>query len=476
MMDNPLENSTRSRYGASIVSLPATGGVEQSMPTNVRAKQSLSPCVINRLPTELLCTIFMMCGDPNGLFAYPRDERMDPTSTSVRTLSYIQATVKLGRVCSLWFTVTRGTPQLWTVIDVALPQPCDVAALRLGLKHSQGVPLALRINDYMFTPSRLRNTKVCVQFMELVASSAHRWGEISIIMKYEPPTVCEMMAPLLELPEDSFVSLKRAMLRLHGGAWEGSPTVRLWTKFHASPTIREVQWYCQRFSAPPSLLHRLTHVGVNSIMAGEIMGLLQECPQLEVLRANVKPAPDKFPGLDDGRLFPKLPTPVMLLHLRTLILSGMYDWTNFFGGLTAPRLDQLQMCVAGIQASPLCAMLRRSSARLRTLAFRWLYHESNDDIAALLQSPEMDYLTCFCYDPYTELGEEPDPFDPSLYLPPRAIIYAKTLIRRGFKIAFLGVFSGVYALYTGSFIRTCRYHCGVVTVQRARRRYFTSVL
>ncbi|KAL1676236.1 hypothetical protein EV122DRAFT_216831, partial [Schizophyllum commune] len=427
----PQRKSASSRYGASIVSLPDAGPIAQSMPTKERAKQSRSPCFINRLPTELLCVIFMMCGDPNTLFAYPRDERMDPTSLHVRTLSYIHATVMLGRVCSWWLTITRGTPQLWTLIDVALPQPCDIAALRLALEYSQAVPLALRINDYMFTPNRRRNTEVCVQFMKLVASSAHRWGEISIIMKYEPPKVCDMMAPLLELPKDSFVSLRRAMLRLHGGAWEGSPTVRLWEKFHASPALREVQWYCQRVRAPPSLLHQLTQVGVNNIMAGEIMGLLQECPQLEVLRANVRPAPDKLPGLDDGRLFPVLLTPVLLPHLRTLILSGMYDWTNFFGGLTAPRLQELQMCVAGIQASPVCAMLRRSSAHLRTLAFRWLYQESNGDIVTLLQSPEMDHLTCFCHDPYTEVGEEPDPFDPSLYLPPRTIMYAKTLVQAG---------------------------------------------
>ncbi|KAL1731710.1 hypothetical protein EV714DRAFT_271510 [Schizophyllum commune] len=428
-MNVPQRKSASSRYGASIVSLPDAGPIAQSMPTKERAKQSRSPCFINRLPTELLCVIFMMCGDPNTLFAYPRDERMDPTCPDVKTLSYIHATVTLGRVCSLWLTITRGTPQLWTLIDVALPQPRDIAALRLSLKYSQGLPLALRINDYMVTPTRRRNADVCVQFMKVVASAAHRWGEISIIMKYEPPRVCDMMAPLLELPEDAFLSLKRAMLRLHENAWLGSPTVRLWEKFHASPALREVQWYCKRVNAPPSVLHHLTQVGVNKILARDIMGLLQECPRLEVLRANVTPAPDKLPGLDDGRLLPALSAPIMLPHLRVLILSGMYDWTNFFGGLTAPRLHRLEMCVAGVQASPLCAMLRRSSAQLRTLAFRWPYEQSNDDIAALLQSAEMCSLTCFCYDPYTEPGEEPNPFDPSLYLPPRGVMYAKTLVQ-----------------------------------------------
>ncbi|KAI4521210.1 hypothetical protein K525DRAFT_285193 [Schizophyllum commune Loenen D] len=429
MMNVPQRKSASSRYGASIVSLPNAGHIAQSMPAKVRAKQSRSPCFINRLPTELLCVIFVMCGDPNTLFAYPRDERMDPTSLHVRTLSYIHATVILGRVCSWWLTITRGTPQLWTLIDVALPQPCDIAALRLALEYSQGLPLALRINDYMFTPNRLRNVDVCVQFMKVVASSAHRWGEISVIMKHDPPKVCDMMAPLLQLPEDSFVSLRRAMIRLHEDDWEQTTTSRLWEKFHPSPALREVQWFCKHLNAPPNVLHKLTHVGVNSILAGDIMDLLRECPLLEVLQANVNPAEGLLSEKDDGFLFPVPSEPIMLPHLRILILAGMYDWGNFFGGLIASSLDRLEMCVAGVHASPICAMLRRSSARLRTLAFRWIYQESNDEIAALLQSPEMQNLKYFSYDPYTRFRKEPITFNPSHYLPSRDVVYTKTLVQ-----------------------------------------------
>ncbi|KAI5825575.1 hypothetical protein K523DRAFT_419907 [Schizophyllum commune Tattone D] len=382
------------------------------------------PCFIHRLPTEVLCAIFLMCGDQNKVFDYTRDERMDSVSVHVETTFYIRSTVAIGCVCWRWYTITRGYPQLWTMVDVPFPQPCDVAALQLSLKYSQGLPLTLRINDLHYTPRR--EVKACEKLMSLVATSAGCWEEISIILRQKSPSPDEMVSPLLAIPQNSFGSLKRALIRLFRDDNEGTTSSRVWQTFYTSPALHAAQWFYVPVKAPPSFLGRLTHVGVETILPEEIMELMRTCPQLEALQAVVVPPEDLFPGRADGYLFPILATPIHLLHLRALTLRGMYDWSHFFGGILAPRIRRIEMVIAGVQADPICAMLRRSSASLEMLALRWIFTGSDDEIATLLQSQELKKLKVFRYEPYEGPEREPDCFDPSPYLPPNLVAFTRS--------------------------------------------------
>ncbi|KAL1692117.1 hypothetical protein GGG16DRAFT_112439 [Schizophyllum commune] len=387
------------------------------------AMLSPHPCFIHRLPTEVLCAIFLMCGDQNKVFDYTRDERMDSISVHVETTFYIRSTVVIGCICWRWYTITRGCPQLWTMVDVPLPQPRDVAALQLSLKYSQGLPLALRLNDFHYSPKR--DVKACRAFMALIAASADRWKELSIILFETPPTVHDMISPLLSMPHDSFASLERAMLRFYEDDVEDPAASRLWQTFYASPTLRAARWFYVEVDAPPSTLLHLTHVGVEVVSPEHILELVQACPQLQALQAVVLPAEHILAGRDDGYLIPTLSAPIYLPDLRTLTLRGMYDFSQFFNGITAPRISRLEMVIAGVQATPICAMLRRSSASLEMLALRWIYPGSDDEIAGLLQSREIENLKVFRYVPYEGIEREPDRFDPSPYLPPNLVAFTR---------------------------------------------------
>ncbi|KAL1716258.1 hypothetical protein EV715DRAFT_275224 [Schizophyllum commune] len=334
-----------------------------------KTRLSPHPCFIHRLPTEVLCAIFLMCGDQDKVFDYPRDELMDPGNAHIETTFYIRSTMIIASVCWRWYTTTRGCPHLWTLVDVSFPQPCDIAALQLGLKYSRGLPLTLRINDFHGAPTR--RVDVCQRFMTLVAASASRWHEISIILHSKSPTVHEMVSPLLHIADHSFTSVKRAMVRFFADDFARTTTSRLWEKLYASPALHTVQWFYTFVDAPSCVLQRLTHVGIEVILPEDLMALVSACPQLQVLQAVVQPA-DAFVGNNDGHLIEVLPGPMHLPHLRALTLRGMYDWTRFFGGITAPSIRRLEMALAGIQADPIRAMLSRSSARLDMLALHWV--------------------------------------------------------------------------------------------------------
>ncbi|KAI4521209.1 hypothetical protein K525DRAFT_270088 [Schizophyllum commune Loenen D] len=410
---------------------PAYG--DHSVPLEVviarhkRRRTSLSPhpCFIHRLPTEVLCAIFLMCGDHNKLFDYPRDERLDTASIHLEVPFYIRSAVAIRSVCWRWFTIARGCPMLWTMIDIPLPQPRDVAALQLSLEHSNGLPLTLRINDFHY--SSRRNVRACQAFMALVAASASRWEEISIILYNTPPTVHDMVSPLLELPRDAFTFLRRALLLFEEDDSQTLGASRLWQMFYTSPALRVAQWYFRLpINAPPETLRRLTHVGFNVIRPEAIMGVIHACPQLQVLQAIVQPETLIWSGQDDGYMIQCPSTPIHLAHLHTVMLRGMHNWTNFFEGITAPNLRRLEFHIAGVQAGVVCAMLARSSACLDMIALRWLAPGFDDEVIALLQAPRLKDLKILCHEPYRGWEREPDHFDPSPYLPSNLVTFTQS--------------------------------------------------
>ncbi|TRM70491.1 hypothetical protein BD626DRAFT_591723, partial [Schizophyllum amplum] len=367
----------------SFAPVPARWQLAPPGPAHNRAwtrSRNIIPRGIQRLPPELLCAIFMMCGEPNDTFDYPRDDFMQSRDNfrNCRTPLYSRMTVLLGHVCSHWFAVTRGCPLLWTLVDVPLPQLCDVVNLKLALKFSSGLPLRLRLDDNHYTPPL----------------------NISIILKYEPGNVADIVEPLCVLSRITFTCLKRATIHLETDDKHASVTSRLWQLFYSSPALRTVQVFDVGIHAPLSTLRQLTHIGVTAIRPDKIMALLQACPQLEVLQAVVQPAPGIFPGKNDGYLISSVTVPIILPHLRMMMLRGMSDWTNFFNGLVVPRLARIDLSVARVQACAIQHMLQRSHARLCMLALRWLRPGNGDELKALLRCEEMQHLRILRYDPY----------------------------------------------------------------------------
>ncbi|TRM70417.1 hypothetical protein BD626DRAFT_364061, partial [Schizophyllum amplum] len=369
-------------------------------------------CPIHKLPTELLCTIFLMCGETNRIFDYPQDERViaRPTERPRRQPSrYSRSSVLFGYVCSRWLTITRGCPQLWTLIDIAMPEACDIVALKLCLDNSAKLPLSLRMDDRFSSPRSEEKSAICsatcLRFMNLVAFAAHRWAEISIFWAEYTPRPIILAAPLFSVPAGSFRSLVRATVDLSAERDSNSSASKgLWRTFNGSTALRTVrlqsydQWqgvYIYVAVLGSLRLQSLTSLGVKDVLPEHVMDLLKRCPALESFQAVVSTAL----GSNKGDLIPIVKKPISLSQLKVLILSGQRSFGNLFKGIKVPLLNRLDLSNAGVQADLIEDMLTRSNAQLRMLSiWQGVKHDGvPKEIMALLRCAALRQLKIFRY-------------------------------------------------------------------------------
>ncbi|TRM68927.1 hypothetical protein BD626DRAFT_446515 [Schizophyllum amplum] len=378
------------------------------------------PCYIQRLPTELLCAIFLMCGESNPRFIYPRDRHMHHIKTKARLRTYNRAAVMLGRVCSRWLMTTQGCPTLWTMFDVFYPRPGDIAGLQLCLKYSAGLPLSLQVEEGPVVA--LRRPDLCRRMMQMVADNAPRWQEMSLYLH----NASDILDPLLVLPPGSFSCLTRASLCLwkmnRNQARRDGP---LWNLLYASRSLRTVEWWDDPYhplhTTTPAV-HHLTHISAHSISPDHLINILQVCLQLEVLQAGVESTEFVFPGAPDAHLLPVVGD-ILLPRLRILMLSGMRDWSRLYRVLTVPALDRLDLCAAGVQARYMEDMLTRSTARLTMLTMHWPQPGYGDETSALLQSSPLRQLKILRYTKDDSPDNESDDYDPRPCLPAALCVF-----------------------------------------------------
>lgn len=381
-----------------------------------RAETPIPPkCHIHTLPPEIICCIFRMCGDPNPFFGYPRDIVMHRGVIPGGYMNfYSKAAVMLGRVCSRWFTVSRGDPLLWTLVDLTFPTTPDLAITNLCLKYSAGLPLALQIYDplpvHCDNEDEEDDEAVLIRLMGIVASNAHRWGELSLHLKSRHET----LDPLLSIPQGSFTCLSRATIEMDRLSLSATgPVARLYRSFYKSPFLRSVNWWADPFASMTvdgAPLQHITHVGVHIRQEPqEIFMLLVSCPRLQALRARISLT---YPEYYEGTL---THSPIDLPYLRTLILGGYHTWNWILDCLIVPRLDRLEIAaidVPGLKAVE--TMLSRSSAQPRMLTFTNQLHGHLKDTIALLRSQLMAKLQIFRYVPFFAMSWDKIPDGESL--------------------------------------------------------------
>ncbi|KAL1687264.1 hypothetical protein GGG16DRAFT_62576 [Schizophyllum commune] len=375
-------------------------------------------CFIDRLPNELLCAIFLVCGGPNPASIYPCYELMhDEDLQDYGGDLHSTTVIVLGSVCGRWRAVTRNYPVLWTLVDIAYPRDDAFATLKLCLTYSAGLPLALQICGLGIGP-------VYNRFMRIVAANAHRWTEISFRLLEG----VDSLQPLLATPPGAFSALQKAhidirLCRTHASSTDTS----LWRLLMHSPNLRVVDWTQAAYvrsgiSLAP--LQQLTHVGLHYATPDMLTPILSTCVKLEVLVISIYVkalAADPF----HEDLSYRLP------HLRDLLLCGSYDWSALLSCLVAPSLQRLELSKTKMYRGAIEGMLRRSTARLRMLGMHWLMTNQAEDVVALLHGELMKDLQIVLYERYIEGGIEEweAHFDLMPFLPSHVSFYTTNALR-----------------------------------------------
>ncbi|KAL1711826.1 hypothetical protein EV715DRAFT_278331 [Schizophyllum commune] len=268
---------------------------------------------IDRLPNEILCAIFLICGDPSPASIFPRDYDMHAYDMEAhRVKPYSGSVALLGRVCARWYAVTRGSPTLWTVVDVAYPTREATSVLKLCLKHSAGLPLSLWISNSLRPDARAKG--VDPHFMALVAANASRWTELSIELRDE----VFVLQTLTTLPSGAFSSLRRARIKFYGRkTQESNADTLLLKQFFTSPSLDCVDLtrtgYIETGLAFAPL-HQLTSLGMHRAKPDMVSTVLRNCTSLELLYIRIEP----FAFGRAGNVPLSIPFPSCLPRLRVL--------------------------------------------------------------------------------------------------------------------------------------------------------------
>ncbi|KAI5832313.1 hypothetical protein K523DRAFT_298500 [Schizophyllum commune Tattone D] len=348
------------------------------------------PCYIDRLPTEILCRVFMLCGDPYPRFGFPSDVMMHVGNSNIDF--YAHTTVSISRVCSRWSAVSRGDPLLWTMVDLGFPQSSDLTVLRLCLKFSSGLPMTLRLHASLgvySSMSEVRHREVLRRFLRIVVDASERWTEISVDMddKYD------ILRTLIGTPQSTYPSLRRVSVvnRANGRA---STLRELYQKFYASEHLRSVAFW-ESFTPPYLMLHeaplqRLTRICVHYMRDPQsLFPRLYLCPGLEVLDLSAE-LPN---GVKLNEAY-ALQKPLHLPRLKILSLAGNLDWTSFLCHLKVPCLNRLDMRWHINEA--IIDMLNQSAAQPKMLT---LFEPRVDIAEVVLRSRPMQHLQILRYFP-----------------------------------------------------------------------------
>ncbi|KAI5829600.1 hypothetical protein K523DRAFT_328590, partial [Schizophyllum commune Tattone D] len=398
-------------------SKPAKPSLNPNSNSMTRRQAHNSQLPINRLPNELLCAIFFVCGDPSPASAFPRDPTMhDAHINPLNLKSYSRNVVLFGLVCSRWYHVTHGFPALWTIVDVEYPARYATNILKRCLAHSAGLPLTLWISESVNPRFYTDDEDPDPRFMILVAANAHRWKEMSIEL-YDKSDV---LAPLIALPPGAFGNLYRARVSFfRRGADATSPDTRLWKSWLTSPKLNTVDWVKIehiRSGLAVAPLRQLTSIGLHVAEPAMLASVLNSCVNLELLHVDINPyrlGMKNIPPLT-------LASPICLPHLRTMIICGPNDWAPLFKALTVPALCRLELSRQEIHSHDIMDMLHRSRARLRMFTVHWPKVIQADQMLALLHSEPMRNIQVVRYDRYPPGGARrgwEDAFDLQPFVP-----------------------------------------------------------
>jgi hypothetical protein len=226
-----------------------------------------------------------------------------------------------------WRWVSLSMATLWSSIQVRRPDLYMIPIIRSWLHRAGDCPLSIRILQSEDV-GHIEHSAT-EELLSLLIERVHLWKSIDFQFSTGP------YHSLLDLSEGATKVLESALVDLRD--WDHASADQLWRVLHASPTLRQADWFgFDEFELPSHApWSQLTHITISRIMTdGEVMELVKACPAVTVL---------DVPFLD------RSPTPVesacvMLPNLHTLKFgTSTSDYDAMFDNLVLPALECLDI-------------------------------------------------------------------------------------------------------------------------------------
>ncbi|KAF8072221.1 hypothetical protein FPV67DRAFT_1667654 [Lyophyllum atratum] len=257
-------------------------------------------CTINRLPVELVRTIFCWC-------LPSRDSAMSSKDFPLL----------LGRVCSAWRQISFSTPQLWTSLyiqvprmDISKPEKQDLLtrygrAVIAWLKRSASLPISLSFIDdgqSPFHPNSLALTETPgFYLLEILLGFSDRWNHVNFAVDYRS------MAYLARLNEHDVPFLHTAQIEIKGLHREADLSS---LSFLRSPSSS------LRWEALTTLVmtYRTGPSNTTALSVDEALTTLTKCLSLVTCVLDIQAHPN-------NSFLPSDRTPIRLPHLQDLVIK-----------------------------------------------------------------------------------------------------------------------------------------------------------
>ncbi|KAJ7845402.1 hypothetical protein B0H14DRAFT_976125 [Mycena olivaceomarginata] len=303
-----------------------------SLKTPIDAHRALiSP--MRCIPQDVLLAIFSSClpSEHNAL--------IDPA----------EAPLLLGRICRHWRDVTYSTPMLWSSIHIPCLEylhapPTMISGLErmveAWLERSSACPLSVSVFDEINYPSNgVEKHPLILQLLPI----SRRLRHLALA------GAAEFLRPILRLGSENLPALKSIFIQTTGNQLFRDDADQLdSTNALQIPTLEDVTLQISSVVDPlalPLKWSRLTRIRLECYsMRGDAAGgldiggaleMLRRCPNLVHCEIRVTARTDEGPTLDTS--------PIILPHLRTLVLSGEFQSQSWMTHLVMPKLCALRL-------------------------------------------------------------------------------------------------------------------------------------
>ncbi|KAJ7029691.1 hypothetical protein C8F04DRAFT_1398330 [Mycena alexandri] len=354
---------------------------------NVGERRSLSP--IEKIATEILSTIFIMCRD--DIF---HDEDLYPVST----LDPRQAPLVLCHISSTLRNVARGTPLLWDTVSLHttdLLSDKKMAAVRVLLGQSGNLPLTVDVIRVRSAPA-LASERLNTQFLPRIWEFLGRIQSLFLDISSQDIDLDSSGLP----SSSSLVALRSLDIRMRGSGESGdsaTPVLPAFLRFFRdAPSLRTLRlagWlgrsaaehmshiFTAIFFPWQSLTNFISIVPCTTIAARDVLRL---CPVLEVC---------EIANIDELDVHSQ-PVPCALHHVRSLRLSATGDrpFTGFFESFSFPKMLDLTLDPFVAPAHSLVELQHRSQFQLKRLHISGPRSTATELIELLRVLPNLEIL------------------------------------------------------------------------------------